>query len=103
LKLRFPVIWPPGAAENCGSPLTKPPRKLEEFMNNEIIDEIRRFRDEHARQCGYDIHKVFEDIREGTEKLKAEGWKVVSPEPRLPREPVDGPYVLREEPKKGQK
>jgi hypothetical protein len=69
-------------------------------MSNEILDEIRRFRDEHARQCGYDIHRIFEEIRQGTEKLKSEGWKFVSPEPRASHEPVDAPYILREEPKK---
>jgi len=40
---------------------------------------------------------------EGTEKLKAEGWVVVSPEPRAKKEPLDAPYVLREEPTKEQK
>jgi hypothetical protein len=71
-------------------------------MNNEILDEIRRVRDEMARECDYDIHKLSQRIREGTEKLKAEGWKVVYPEPRVRREPVNDPCVLREEPKKGQ-
>jgi hypothetical protein len=72
-------------------------------MTNEIIDEIRRFRDEHARQCGYDIHKIFEELRQGTEKLKAEGWKFVSPKPRVRRKPADDPYVLWEEPNKARK
>jgi hypothetical protein len=72
-------------------------------MTNEIIDEIRRYRDEHARKCGYDIHKIFEELRQGTEKLKAEGWEFVSPEPRARREPVNSPYVLHDAPKKGKK
>jgi hypothetical protein len=72
-------------------------------MSNEILDEIRRVRDEMARECDYDIHKLSQRIREGTEKLKAEGWKVVTPKPRVRRKPVDDPYVLREEPTKGQK
>ena len=64
---------------------------------NEILEEIYRGREEHARECGYDIHKMFQQIREGTEKLKAQGWKVVSFDPR---EPQETSYVLRDEPPK---
>lgn len=45
---------------------------------NKILNEIHRYRAEHARECNYDIHKIFQQIREGTKKLKAEGWKFVS-------------------------
>ena len=70
------------------------------MIENEILDEIHRLRSEHARECGYDVHKIFQQIREGTEKLKAEGWKVVSP---APRQAVEDSYALREElRKKGQ-
>ena len=72
-------------------------------MTNEILDEIRHVRDEIARECDYDIHKLSQRIREGTEKLKAEGWVVVYPKPRAKKEPVDAPYILREEPKKAPK
>ena len=61
---------------------------------NEILDEIHRLREEHARECGYDIHKIFEQLREGTERLKAEGWEVVYPAPRQPEDLG----TLREEP-----
>ena len=30
---------------------------------NEILEEIYRAREEHARECGYDIHKIFEQLR----------------------------------------
>lgn len=70
------------------------------MKENEILDEIHRFRAEHARECGYDIHKIFRQIREGTEKLKAEGWKVVSFGSRETRETS---YALREEPRKKNK
>lgn len=63
------------------------------MKENEILDEIHRYREEHARAFGYDIHKIFADIRRNTERLKAEGWNVVSPAPR-DTEPAD----LREEP-----
>jgi len=61
---------------------------------NEILDEIYRLREEHARECSYDIHKMFEQLREGTERLKAEGWQVVSPAPRE----KETAGALREEP-----
>ena len=46
-------------------------------METEILDEIRKVRDEHAKECGYDVHRVFEQLRTETEQLKAEGWRVV--------------------------
>jgi len=61
---------------------------------NEILDEIYRIREERARECGYDIHKMFEQLREDTERLKAEGWQVVSPAPRE----KETACSLREEP-----
>lgn len=67
------------------------------MKENVILDEIHRFRAEHARECGYDIHKIFQNIRTGTEKLKAEGWEIVSP---VPREASETSYALREEPRK---
>ncbi|MCU0785614.1 MAG: hypothetical protein MUF81_16535 [Verrucomicrobia bacterium] len=64
------------------------------MKTNEILDEIHRVREEIARECDYDVHKLFERMRQRTEKLKAEGWQVVYPEPRQP-EAAD---ALREEP-----
>ena len=52
------------------------------MKSNEILDEIHRVREEIARECDYDVHKLFERMRQRTEKLKAEGWQVVYPEPR---------------------
>jgi hypothetical protein len=46
-------------------------------MENEILDEIRKVRDEHAEECGYDVHRVFEQMRAESEQLKAEGWRVI--------------------------
>ena len=54
------------------------------MKSNEILDEIHRVREEIARECDYDVHKLFERMRQRTEKLKAEGWQVVCPEPRQP-------------------
>ena len=63
---------------------------------NEILEELYRQREDHARECGYDIHKIFQQAREATEKLKAQGWKFVSPGPRE----KETSYALREEPPK---
>ena len=60
---------------------------------NEILDEIRRGREEHARECGYDVHVMFEQMRAETERLKAEGWRVVSP-----AEESEPTSLVREEP-----
>ena len=62
------------------------------MSENEILSEIRHTRDEHARECGYDIHILFERMRAETEKLKAEGWRVVSPAER------ETSPMLREDP-----
>ena len=61
---------------------------------NEILAEIRRTRDEHARECGYDVHTIFEQMRAETAQLQADGWKVVSPGVSEPAS------ILREEPPK---
>jgi hypothetical protein len=66
---------------------------------NEILDEIYRGREAHARECGFDIHKIFQQAREAAEKFKAEGWKVAS---STEHETADAPGVLREAPPKKQ-
>ncbi|MEO7299373.1 MAG: hypothetical protein ABI042_12450 [Verrucomicrobiota bacterium] len=67
------------------------------MKTNEILDEIYQLRAEHARECDYDIHKIFDQLRDGTKELAAEGWKIVSLDPR---EPAETSYALREEPPK---
>ena len=59
--------------------------------DNEILADLRRIRDEHARECGYDVHSMFQRMREETAQLAARGWQVVLP--------TDEPTaVVREEP-----
>ena len=67
------------------------------MKENEILSEIHRVRAEYARECNYDVDEIFRRMRERTEKLKTEGWKVVSPEPRTAEETSS---ALREEPPK---
>ena len=66
------------------------------MQENEILAEIHRGREEHARECGYDVAVIFARMKEHLERLKAEGWNVVYPAPREP-EPAS---ALHEEPPK---
>ena len=38
---------------------------------NEILSEIHRVREEHARECGYDVDVMFARMKEHLERLKA--------------------------------
>jgi hypothetical protein len=51
-------------------------------MNDPIIDEIRRFRDDFARRFDYDLHAMCEDLRQ---KQELRGACVVSYPPRPPQ------------------
>jgi len=55
-------------------------------MNDPIVDEVRRIRDEYAAKFGYDLDAIFKDIKE---QEKKSGLKFVSYPPRRPHE-VDG-------------
>lgn len=33
------------------------------MSENEILADLRRIRDEHARECGYDVHTMFQRMR----------------------------------------
>ena len=39
--------------------------------------QIRKVRDEHAKECGYDVHRAFEQLRAETEELKKKVVAVV--------------------------
>ena len=64
------------------------------MKSNEILEDIYRVREEHARECGYDVKTMFARMKEHLKELEAQGWKVVAPAPRQ-QETSD---VLREEP-----
>ena len=63
---------------------------------NKILTEIRRTRDDLARETGYDLHRLFDYVREREREAAARGVKFVLP---APRENVTA-YALREEPPK---
>jgi len=64
------------------------------MKENEILEEIHRIRAEHAAECGYDVNVMFARMDAELERLKSEGWKVVSPASHE----KETAYSLREEP-----
>lgn len=64
---------------------------------NEIIAEIHRHREELARRCDYDIHKLMAFYREQEAASEAGGRKLVS---FAPSHAEAGSCVVREEPPK---
>ena len=66
------------------------------MKENEILEEIHRIRAEHAAECGYDVNVMFARMDADLERLKAEGWQVVTPAPREKEMAAS----LREEPPK---
>jgi hypothetical protein len=66
------------------------------MKENEILEEIHRIRAEHAAECGYDVNVMFARMDAELERLKAQGWRVVSPELRK----KETACALREEPPK---
>jgi hypothetical protein len=66
------------------------------MKDNEILEEIHRIRAEPAAECGYDVKVMFARMDAELERLKAEGWQVISPAPRE----KGTNYSLREEPPK---
>ena len=69
------------------------------MKTNEILEDIYRVREEHARECGYDVKTIFARMKEHLKELEAQGWRVVSPGPRE----KETSYALREEPPKKEK
>ena len=51
---------------------------------DEIVEEVRRARHEHAAKFGNDLAAIFADMREKTEKAREAGRKVVSLPPKPP-------------------
>lgn len=50
------------------------------MFDDPIVEEIRRYRREHAAKYGNDIHRIFEALRENQKKSKR---KVVNFGPKL--------------------
>ncbi|HZJ15820.1 MAG TPA: hypothetical protein VFD27_12275 [Chthoniobacteraceae bacterium] len=65
---------------------------------NEIIAEIHRTRAAIARECDYDVDKLFAYLRKKTAEFQAAGWEVV--DIAAERREADQTCMLREEPPK---
>ena len=65
------------------------------MKTNPILEEIRKTRDDLARETGYDLNKLFEYIRGEEAKARARGVKFAP----LP-EPMELSAIVREEPPK---
>ena len=64
---------------------------------NEILQEIRRAREQLGEAADFDVNKLFVLVRQETDQLLATGWKTLTaPERHSAREP-ESP-VVREEP-----
>ena len=55
------------------------------MKTNSILDEIRRTRDEHAKEFNYDLKAIVADIRRHEKELKRAGWKFARPQERAVR------------------
>jgi hypothetical protein len=49
------------------------------MKTNSIIDEIRRIRDEHAKEFNYDLNAIFADVKRGEREMRKRGWKFAKP------------------------
>jgi hypothetical protein len=56
-------------------------------MNDPIVDEVRRVRDDHAASFNYDLDAIFRDIKE---REKKSGLKFVQ---GVARQPVPNPSM----------
>jgi hypothetical protein len=52
------------------------------MVKDPIVEEIRRTARRIQEECGNDLHRFSMRITEGTERLRKEGWKVVSKLPK---------------------
>ena len=60
--------------------------KLNQVMNKDtILEDLRAYRDAHAKAFGYDFDRIVADIRKHERQLKKEGWKFVRPKSTRPR------------------
>lgn len=62
---------------------------------NEIMEDIYQVREAHAKECDYDVDRLFASMIRELKTLQAEGWKVTSPK-LSQAENIS--YVLRETP-----
>ena len=56
-------------------------------MTDSIIHEVRAIREQHAASFGFDLDRIFSDLKSSQNKHAAEGWTIIpapaSPPPEL--------------------
>jgi hypothetical protein len=55
------------------------------MMNNPIVDEVHRVREQLLAKFGGDLHALARDLQRRTEEARAAGKTVVARPPRSPR------------------
>jgi hypothetical protein len=61
------------------------PKKPTELEQDEIVAEIRRHRDEHAKSFNYDLDAIYEDLKKSEQES---GQQLVNRPPRRPHRPA---------------
>ena len=56
-------------------------------MSDTIIEEVRNIRERHAASLGYDLDRIYIDLKDRQEKHAAEGWVIVPAPVNSPSEP----------------
>ena len=56
--------------------------------SNEILEEIWKTRDEHARRFNYDLEAIFKDLRKQQEAGKRKVISFLEPMPNKPLQPT---------------
>ncbi|MDG4550777.1 MAG: hypothetical protein P9F19_15730 [Candidatus Contendobacter sp.] len=56
-------------------------------MSDTIIQEVRNIRERHAASLGYNLDRIYIDLKARQEKHAAEGWVIVPPPANPPPEP----------------
>jgi hypothetical protein len=54
------------------------------MLNDEIVDEVRAIREEHAEKFGYDLRAIFEDLKKSEAARIAAGHPFVSSSSPVP-------------------
>lgn len=54
--------------------------KNEEIWRDPIVEEVRQIRDEIAKECGYDIDKIYEYLKSQRAIKESLGFKTGKPE-----------------------
>lgn len=50
------------------------------MVNDYIVDEVRKIREELAEECKFNLHKAGEMIRKRQKELSMQGWKIINKE-----------------------